>query len=68
MYESVDAAHRLWIKGQHFSVARLMGPGYDSQDHWRHAALAINRHVATAAAMGLLAAWCAACAHAAAGT
>lgn len=53
VYESVDAAHRLWIKGQHFSVVRLMGPDYDSQDHWRHAALAINRH-GMAAAMAVL--------------
>uniref|UniRef100_A0A383WB87 Phosphatidylserine decarboxylase n=1 Tax=Tetradesmus obliquus TaxID=3088 RepID=A0A383WB87_TETOB len=43
VYDSVDAAHRFWIKGQHFSVAKLLGPGYDVRDHWRHAAIAINR-------------------------
>jgi hypothetical protein len=47
VYDSVDAAHRFWIKGQHFSIAKLMGPGYDSGDHWAHAALAINRWAAT---------------------
>jgi hypothetical protein len=43
VYDSVDAAHRFWIKGQHFSIAKLMGPGYDVKDHWQHAAIAINR-------------------------
>jgi phosphatidylserine decarboxylase len=43
VYGSVDAAHRFWIKGQHFSIAKLKGPGYDSADHWQHAAIAINR-------------------------
>ncbi|WIA37971.1 hypothetical protein OEZ86_001347 [Tetradesmus obliquus] len=43
VYDSVDAAHHFWIKGQHFSVAKLLGPGYDVRDHWRHAAIAINR-------------------------
>jgi phosphatidylserine decarboxylase len=43
VYPSVDAAHRFWIKGQQFSTCKLMGPGYDRQDHWEHAAIAINR-------------------------
>ncbi|KAF6253516.1 phosphatidylserine decarboxylase-domain-containing protein [Scenedesmus sp. NREL 46B-D3] len=43
VYDSIDAAHRFWIKGQHFSIAKLMGPGYDTTDHWQHAAVAINR-------------------------
>jgi phosphatidylserine decarboxylase len=43
VYPSVDAAHRFWIKGQHFNISKLMGPGYDRQDHWEHAAIAINR-------------------------
>lgn len=50
VYDSVDAAHRFWIKGQHFDVPRLMGPGYDTQDHWRHATIAINRSALPAAA------------------
>lgn len=43
VYDSVDNAHRFWTKGCHFSVAKLLGPGYDTQDHWNHAAIAINR-------------------------
>eukprot|EP00878_Enallax_costatus_P008696 GHUV01009090.1.p1 GENE.GHUV01009090.1~~GHUV01009090.1.p1 ORF type:complete len:267 (+),score=54.40 GHUV01009090.1:94-801(+) len=43
VYPNVDAAHKFWIKGQRFSVRRLLGPGYDTQDHWEHAAIAINR-------------------------
>jgi hypothetical protein len=31
------------IKGRHFDLGRLMGPGYDTQDHWSRAAIAINR-------------------------
>ena len=42
VYESVDKAHRFWIKGRHFSIANLLGPGYDP-DHWVHGAIAINR-------------------------
>jgi hypothetical protein len=43
VYDSVDAAHRFWIKGHGFNVAKLLGPGYDVKDHWQHAAVAINR-------------------------
>eukprot|EP00878_Enallax_costatus_P020704 GHUV01021894.1.p3 GENE.GHUV01021894.1~~GHUV01021894.1.p3 ORF type:complete len:121 (-),score=38.38 GHUV01021894.1:1146-1508(-) len=46
VYPNVDAAHKFWIKGQRFSVRRLLGPGYDTQDHWEHAAIAINRYAA----------------------
>eukprot|EP00775_Hariotina_reticulata_P010215 gene10215-10375_t len=40
---NVNDAHTFWVKGQGFNVHRLMGPGYDSQDHWKQAAISINR-------------------------
>eukprot|EP00879_Flechtneria_rotunda_P010380 GHRR01010856.1.p1 GENE.GHRR01010856.1~~GHRR01010856.1.p1 ORF type:complete len:166 (-),score=50.16 GHRR01010856.1:71-568(-) len=44
VYETVDGAHKFWIKGRHFSIGKLMGPGYESQDLWKRAAIAINRY------------------------
>jgi phosphatidylserine decarboxylase len=32
-FETVDEATRIWIKGREFSVARLLGPAYEST--WR---------------------------------
>jgi phosphatidylserine decarboxylase len=42
VYDFVETAHRLWIKGQHFTVGKLLGPCYEPEA-WRHAAMAINR-------------------------
>jgi hypothetical protein len=42
VFSSVDQAHRLWIKGRHFTVGRLLGPGYDPAA-WQGAAVAVSR-------------------------
>ncbi|GBF95849.1 phosphatidylserine decarboxylase [Raphidocelis subcapitata] len=42
VYPSVQEATRLWIKGSHFSVPALLGPGYRADD-WGDAAIAVTR-------------------------
>ncbi|KXZ53485.1 hypothetical protein GPECTOR_7g935 [Gonium pectorale] len=48
VYDSVDSAHRFWIKGRHFSVPALLGLPAGAHTPWDDCNIAINRQACKA--------------------